>query len=82
MPSEVLRDLKKVWVCDRTLNISRMDQAGVEAKGGSKGAAKRPKSRKPNSGKPSPRKKGDSRKSPRKQSRGTTSSKKTRGPKA
>jgi ATP-dependent RNA helicase DeaD len=82
MPSDVLRDLKKVWVCDRTLNISRMDQGEVETKGGSRGAPKRPDSRKPNSGKPTPGKKGDSRKSPSKQSRGKTSSKKSRSPKA
>jgi ATP-dependent RNA helicase DeaD len=72
MPSEVLRDLKKVWVCDRTLNISRVNQADAETKGGSKGAASRPNSRKPKSGKPNSarpalRKKRDSRKSPKKQ---------------
>ena len=28
MPKEIFRDLKKVWVCGRTLNISRLSEGG------------------------------------------------------
>ncbi len=32
MPREVLRDLKKVWVCGQTLNISRLDEPPAKKK--------------------------------------------------
>ena len=36
MPKEIFRDLKKVWVCGRTLNISRLDDRGSKARNGAK----------------------------------------------
>jgi len=65
MPNEVFHELKKVWVCGRTLNISRMDQGEAKKKGGSKRAPK-----KSTSGKSTPRKKGGSKKAPKKRGSG------------
>jgi len=36
MPKEIFKDLKKVWVCGQTLNISRLDQSGPKTPGRSK----------------------------------------------
>jgi ATP-dependent RNA helicase DeaD len=40
MPKEIFRDLKKVWVCGRTLNISRLDERGTKPKAGHKASGK------------------------------------------
>jgi len=48
MPREVLKDLKKVWVCGQALGISRLDQPLAQKE-------RKPKKRKPKS---SPRRKG------------------------
>ena len=40
MPNEVFRELKKVWVCGRTLNISRVNETVPEKKSSSKRSKK------------------------------------------
>jgi ATP-dependent RNA helicase DeaD len=40
MPKEIFRDLKKVWVCGRTLNISRLDERGSKPKASHKASGK------------------------------------------
>jgi ATP-dependent RNA helicase DeaD len=41
MPNEIFHGLKKVWVCGRTLNISRLDQAETQPKGRAKSKPKK-----------------------------------------
>jgi ATP-dependent RNA helicase DeaD len=71
MPSEVFRELKKVWVCGRTLNISRVNETVPEKTSSSKRSKKKPASRKPSRGK-----KADTGKAPKKSDRGKPSRKK------
>ena len=78
MPTEVFRDLKKVWVCGRTLNILRVNESAPEKKSAPKRTKKKPASRKPSRGK-----KADAGKAPKKPGKGKTShKKKNRRPKA
>jgi ATP-dependent RNA helicase DeaD len=65
MPPEVLRDLKKVWVCGQTLRISRLDKTPAQKKRKPKPKKSADRKRKPKS---SPKKKRGSSKARKKSS--------------
>jgi ATP-dependent RNA helicase DeaD len=71
MPNAVFRSLKKVWVCGRTLNILRMDEAESEKKGGSKRAKKKPAARNKSDSRNAPKKSRDKKASSKKKGKKT-----------
>ena len=73
MPNDVVRSLKKVWVCGRTLNIVRMDADVSEKKDRSKGTRKESAARKTGS-----KKKSGAKKAPKRSVKKKTPGKKKR----
>ena len=71
MPNAVFRSLKKVWVCGRTLNILRMDEAESEKKGESKRAKKKPTTRNKSDSRNAPKKSRDKKASSKKKGKKT-----------
>jgi ATP-dependent RNA helicase DeaD len=71
MPNAVFRSLKKVWVCGRTLNILRMDEAESEKKGESKRAKKKPAARNKSDSRNAPKKSRDKKASSKKKGKKT-----------